>query len=163
VPRHHPHEFQPLPGLQQSNWCELRKAFSSATIMKAACSILIVGLLLATGFAVAQDWTIWLGPSGGPRLRARLTDKSQNAAQHVAVVEVEAANVFLHESNLVTENGIQVGLLRYRIDHDPAVLTTQTHLIFQEIPSGPHTISVALIAPDHRLLAPEAKLELTIP
>jgi hypothetical protein len=131
--------------------------------MKAACSILIAGLLLATGLAVAQDWTVWLGPSGAPRLRARLTDKTQNAAQHAAIVEVEVANVFLHESNLLTENGIQVGVLRYVIDHYPAVLTTQTHLIFQEIPSGPHTISVALIAPDNRLLAPEARLELTIP
>jgi hypothetical protein len=131
--------------------------------MKAVYAVLIAGLLLATGLATAQDWTVWLGPSGSPRLRARLSDKAQNAAEHAAVVEVEVANVFLHESSLVTENGIRVGILRYRIDHGPAVLTTQTLLIFQEIPSGPHVISVSLIAPDDRLLAPEARLELTIP
>jgi hypothetical protein len=111
----------------------------------------------------AADWTPWLGPAGGVRLRARLRGKDENARKHQASVEVEVENAFLHAPNGLPQRGVQEAEIKYQVDHDAPVVTTDTRITFQEIPSGAHTIAVALIGADNRLLAPAAKIPLQVP
>lgn len=112
----------------------------------------------------ATDWTDWLGPDSGPQLRARLKDKDQNAAQHIAAVEAEVRNVFLdNPANVVPQTGAVVGVLRYQLDQCAPVVTIETQLTFQELAAGNHLITVTLIGLDNRALAPTANLQVTIP
>jgi hypothetical protein len=113
--------------------------------------------------ASAQEWTDWQGPSGGARIRAGLRDRAQNAEKHAASVEVEVQNIWLNYPNDFAQPGISVGVLQYQLDHCPTILTTDTRLRFQDLPSGSHTISVSLLGTNNRVLAPEAKMTLQIP
>lgn len=115
------------------------------------------------GFATAQDWTDWIGPKGGPRLRARLLDKTQYAAQHEADVEVEVGNVWLTDPSSEELSTIPAAALEFRLDTDPPMVTTASRVRFVDLPSGKHSISVGLLGRDNRLLAPRATLELEIP
>jgi len=133
----------------------------------------VLAMLLAgsTHTAIAQlktladtDWTDWLGPDSGPQLRARLKDKNQNAAQHIAAVEAEVRNVFLdNPANVVPQTGAIVGVLRYQVDQCAPVVTIETRLTFQQLAAGNHVITVALIGQDNRPLTPKANLQVTIP
>ncbi len=120
-------------------------------------------LLLSVSSAAAQDWTDWQGPSGGPRLRARLLDKEANAALGVAAVEVEVQNTFLDYPQVSQQAGVPEGVLQYQLDSCAPILTTDTRLRFQQLKHGTHTISVSLLGLDNRALAPRAQLELAIP
>lgn len=123
-------------------------------------------LLLLLGFlpsSSAQDWTDWLGPSGGPTLRARLRDKDQNAKLHIAAVEVEVNNIWLHSPDVVPEPGIQLGVLQYQLDHCSPVVTTDTRLRFQDLTAGKHVISVGVLGLNNDLLTPKANLKVTVP
>ena len=114
-------------------------------------------------FAAAQDWTAWQGPQGGTRLRAQLRDKGQNAQNHMAAVEVEVQNAWLHYPNPVQQPGIQAAVLQYRLDSCPPILTTDTRLRFAELTSGDHIISVTLLSSDNKPISPTAKLQLNVP
>jgi hypothetical protein len=132
----------------------------------------VVAVLLSgsTHTAMAQlrsladtDWTDWVGPSGAPQLRARLKAKAQNAAQHVAVVEVEVRNAFLDNPNVIAQTGVALGILQYQIDQCPTIVTTDSQLQFQRLARGSHVITVVLIGRDNRLLTPRVNLQVTIP
>ncbi len=120
-------------------------------------------MLLAAPSGVAQNWSDWSGPKGAPRLRARLLDREANAKQHGVVVEVEVQNVFVHHPDFANQSGVQDGILRYELDQCPAVLTTDTRITFQQLPSGAHQIVVGLLGTDNRALAPEVKLQVSVP
>jgi hypothetical protein len=129
--------------------------------------LLLLGCLLIfsnilAGQVPGADWSDWLGAQGYARIRARLRDKAQNARMHSASVEVEVQNVWLHYPDEAAEPDIQVGVLQYRIDHCPAIVTTETRLRFQELPSGHHTITVGLLGMDNRLVTPRVHLVVTI-
>jgi hypothetical protein len=131
----------------------------------------VLAMLLTGSIQAAQqktladtDWTVWLGPSSGPQLRARLRDKDQNGAQHIAAVEAEVRNVFLdNPANVVPQTGAVVGVLRYQLDQCAPVVTTDTRLSFQQLAAGNHVITLTLVGLDNRALAPNANLQVTIP
>jgi hypothetical protein len=111
----------------------------------------------------SADWSNWLGPSGSGRIRARLRDESTFAAQHSAAVEVEVQNVYLSSVNLISRAGIVRGLLQYHVDNCPTVVTTDTRLRFDQLASGKHTITVAVIDFNSRLMTPQVILHAKIP
>jgi hypothetical protein len=55
------------------------------------------------------------------------------------------------------------GMLRYQLDQYPCVVAIATNLRFDQVPSGQHTVTVAVIGFDNRLITPEAKLRVKIP
>lgn len=118
---------------------------------------------LMASAAAAQEWTDWLGPQGGIRIRAGLRDRDQNAEHHVAAVEVEVQNVWLNYPDVFVQPGIRVGVLQYEIDRCPKILTTDTRLQFQDLSPGAHSITVSVLGINNELLAPEAKLNVVIP
>ena len=123
-----------------------------------------VGLLclcLASG-ANAQQWSLWQGPAGGAQIRARLQYKAEDAANHIAAVEVEVRNVWLHSPDVVP-TGLQEGVLDYGIDNCPRIITTDTHIRFEEVRAGKHTIDVRLLGTDNRPLGPQLQLALRVP
>jgi hypothetical protein len=112
----------------------------------------------------AQNATDWLGEYGGPRIRASLRDPTQNARNHVASVEVEVENIWLNYPNEYMESGVRVGVLQYRIDHCPAILTTETRLRFEKLKRGKHAVTIRLLGSNNELLvAPIATLRFRIP
>ena len=112
----------------------------------------------------AQNWSMWQGPKGGVRLRAQLRDKQHNAPGHVAAVEVEVQNVWLHYPSSVQQAGVVAAVLEYRLDSCPPVLTTDTRLRFFQLPQGTHQVSIALLRADNNvLLSPVLKLEVSVP
>lgn len=114
--------------------------------------------------ATAQNWSMWQGSEGGVQVRARLRDKEQNARQHLAAVEVEVQNVWLHYPAPVPQDGIQVAVLEYRLDSCPPVLTTDTRLRFDQLAPGVHRVRVALLgANDSSPISPVVTLEVNIP
>lgn len=130
-------------------------------------ALLLVG---STQTGIAQlktladtDWTDWIGSAGAPQVRARLRNEDQNAAQHMAVVEVEVRNAFLDNPDLVPQSGVTLGVLQYQIDQCTPIVTTDSRLQFQRLTPGNHLISVALIGRDNRLLTPKANLKVTVP
>ena len=123
----------------------------------------VVLCLALAGAAAAQNWSDWLGPQGGARLRVRLLNEAQDARAHIAAVEVELRNVFLNYPDVVQQSGIATAILRYRIDNCPPIVTTDTRLRFEQLASGNHQISVQLLGVNDRALSPEAKLTVTIP
>lgn len=126
-------------------------------------SVIILLFAISTPQAPAADWSPWLGPAAGVRIRARLRDKDENARNHQDSLEVEVQNAFLHPPNAVAQSGVAEGELKYQIDECPAVVTTDTRITLQQIPAGAHTISVALVGWDNRLIVPPVKLPLEIP
>lgn len=130
---------------------------SRATLIFGLC----VSLLLP---AAAQNWSMWQGPQEGIRLRAQLRDKEQNARQHLAAIEVEVQNAWLHYPSPVQQAGIQAAVLEYQLDSCPPVLTTDTRLRFDHLARGVHRVSVALLgANDNRALSPTVTLEVSVP
>jgi hypothetical protein len=125
--------------------------------------VLLVVMMLSALPCVAQNWSDWSGPKGAARLRARVLDQDLNAKQHAAVVEVEVQNVFLHHPDFVEQSGVQEGILKYELDQCPAILTTDTRMTFQQLPSGSHEIAVGLLGGDNRALAPKVKLQVSVP
>lgn len=128
-----------------------------------AFGLAILVLVTSSRVATAQDWTDWLGPAAGTRLRARLRDKEENARDHQASLEVEVQNAFLHTPNAIPQPGVAEGEIRYQLDRCPGVVTTDTRITFQKVPAGNHEITVELIGRDNRLLAPQAKLDFQVP
>jgi hypothetical protein len=123
--------------------------------------ILFIGTARTT--AAAQEWTDWQGPNGGVRIRAGLRDRDQNAQKHVAAVEVEVQNVWLNYPDVFAQPGVRVGVLQYQLDQCPKILTTDTRLQFVDLPPGDHAITVNLLDINNQLLAPAAKMTLTVP
>lgn len=111
----------------------------------------------------APDWTEWLGNVGSPRMRARLRDVSEYAAQHAAAVEVEVQNIWLHSPIPASTSGVQQGVLRYQSDDCPPVITTDTRLRFGQLSSGKHTIKVTVLGFNDRQVTPSANLQLKVP
>lgn len=134
--------------------------FRLSTIL---ASFFAAALLFPIGSAVAQDWTDWQGPTGGPRLRARLLDKEENAALKTAAVEVEVQNAFLDYPEVSQQAGVPEGVLQYQLDSCASIVTTDTRLRFQQLKHGLHTIGVSLLGLDNRALAPHAQLKFEIP
>jgi len=118
--------------------------------------------ILFVHLAMTQDWTLWEGAQGAPRLRAQFRDKDQNARNRIAAVEVEVQNVWLNYPNPVRQQGIQAAVLEYRLDSCPTILTTETRLRFANLKSGAHTINVHLVA-GNRIVSPDARLQVNIP
>ena len=54
-------------------------------------------------------------------------------------------------------------MLRYQLDHCPPAVTTETRLRFEQLSRGNHTITVAALGVDNRLLTPYATMHVTIP
>jgi len=119
--------------------------------------------LLCIFQTAGPGWTDWAGPVGGPRLRARLLDGTDNAKKRVAAVEVEAKNVWLHSPVPTSAYGVVTAVLQYRLDSNPPVVTSDTRLRFEQLPSGNHIITVALLGVDHRVISGPAKLSVHIP
>ncbi len=119
--------------------------------------------LLCIFQTAGPGWTDWAGPVGGPRLRARLLNESGNAKERVAAVEVEAQHVWLHPPVPPSAYGVVTAILQYRLDSEPPVVTSDTRLRFEQLPSGNHVITVALLGVDHHLISGPAKLSVHIP
>jgi hypothetical protein len=113
--------------------------------------------------SVAQNWTMWEGPQDGPRLRVQLRDKEQNARNHLAAIEVEVQNVWLHYPDPIPQPGVQAAVLQYRLDSCPPVLTTATRIRFDQLAPGDHTVVVTLLGPDNRPISPSASLQVKVP
>lgn len=111
----------------------------------------------------AADWSAWQGAAGSAQIRARLRDRTQYAAQHSAAVEVEVQNVWLTSPAPVSSNGIVQGVLRYQLDSCPPAVTTGTHLRFEQLSRGSHTITVAALGINNRLLTPYVTMHVKIP
>lgn len=111
----------------------------------------------------AADWTAWQGTRGSAQIRARLRDKAQYAAQHIAAVEVEVQNVWLTLPAPVSSAGVVQAILRYQLDHCPPAVTTGTGLRFDQLSRGSHTITVVALGIDNRLLTPYATMHVKIP
>lgn len=89
--------------------------------------------------------------------------KAEDVARHIASVEVEVGNIWLHYPDLFFQSGLQVGVLDYQIDNCPPIITTDTHIRFEEISSGAHTITVRLLGTDNQPLGPKVKLAFQVP
>lgn len=150
-----------LPKLIQSPAPKLHQRCRELCIRTAA-QLLLVSLALA-GLAAAQDWTLWQGAKGAPRLRAELWNKQQNARKHLAQVEVEVQNVWVHAPDVVPQTGVPQGVLKYQLDSCAPIVTTDTKLKFEQLKSGSHRINVSLVGMDDRPLSPPATLTLSIP
>jgi hypothetical protein len=92
-----------------------------------------------------------------------LLNESDNAKERVAAVEVEAQHVWLHPPVPPSAYGVVTAILQYRLDSDPPVVTSDTRLRFEQLPSGNHVITVALLGVDHHLISGPAKLSAHIP
>jgi hypothetical protein len=136
---------------------------ASRCVLGRECFWLALMLLLVATTAGAQDWSDWLGAHGNPQIRARLRDKDQNAKVHIAAVEVEVQNIWLHTMTEVSEADIPTGVLGYQLDQCPPLVSTDTRIKFEQLPAGNHSITVSLLGRDERLVAPRVKLQLTIP
>ena len=126
--------------------------------------VVLACVLFAVQIA-GPGWTDWVGPVGGSRLRARLVDEAHNSKAHAASVEVEVKNVWLHTpgpSN-VYGYGVVAGVLRYQLDNDPPVVTSDPRLRFEQLPSGNHVITVVLLGADNRIITGPARLSAQIP
>jgi len=143
----------------------VRQGIATVSLRVFAPHCLAALLLFTTAFGATRgpDWTDWLGPQGFPRLRARLRDEPQNAEKHMASVEVEVQNIWLNLPDAVPIAEAPAGALEYEVDHCPPVLTADTRIRFQQLTPGSHLITVGLLGSDNQLLAPRAKLEVTIP
>lgn len=82
---------------------------------------------------------------------------------HSAAVEVEVQNIFLSSVEVPAAATIHRGVLRYQLDGCAPVTTTDTRLRFDQLSSGDHTITVAILGLDNRLLTPDATLRLKVP
>jgi hypothetical protein len=129
---------------------------------RAGLGLLLLCLVLSPA-ANAQNWTAWQGPAGGAQLRARLLFEADDAAQHMAAVEVEVGNIWLHDPDLFSQSGLAAGVLDYQIDNCPPIITTDTHIRFADISSGPHTITVRLLGTDNQSLGPKVRLAFRVP
>ena len=128
---------------------------------------ILTGLVLISPafvpMAAATHWTDWLGPNGSAKLRADLRDEAQNARNHVADVEVEVQNVWLSFPESIAPSGVQQGILRYRVDRCPPIVTVEPRIRFEQLSRGLHVITIGLLGTDNRLLTPQARLEVHIP
>jgi hypothetical protein len=110
-----------------------------------------------------QGWTDWAGTVGGPRVRARLLNEADNSKAHVASVEVEVQHVWLHAPESPGEYGVVSALLQYRVDNNPSVVTSDSRLRFEQLPSGNHVITIVLVGADDRAISGPARLSAQIP
>jgi hypothetical protein len=135
--------------------------------MSRIASRAILSFVLCSGWlpsAAAQNWSLWQGPQGGVRLRAQLRDQEQSARQHLASIEVEVQNVWLHYPSPVQQAGVQAAVLEYQLDSCPPILTTDTRLRFNQLKQGIHHVNVGLLRADNNSpLSPIVTLEVNIP
>ncbi|HXZ81057.1 MAG TPA: hypothetical protein VEG30_14100 [Terriglobales bacterium] len=115
-----------------------------------------------TGGLAAQEGA-WQGQKDHPRLRATLQDKDKNAKNHAAVVEVETQNVGLVDVGAPGYGGNDVGILEYQIDQDPPVVTEDTRVMFRDLSSGKHTVTVSLLNTQYKEMGAKAKLDVEVP
>lgn len=102
-----------------------------------------------------------MGVPGGPRLRAQLEAPTIDLAES-AVVEVQVERIWLHRPVLAISYGVPTGELRYQVDNQPTVVTTDTRLKFEGLARGEHTIRVTLLGADERPLGPPAVVQLHV-
>ena len=119
-------------------------------------------VLFALQIAV-PGWTDWTGPAGGPRIRARLLNEAGDAKAHVASLEVEAEHVWLHAPASPSEYGVVAAVLRYQLDSNPPVVTSDTRLRFEQLPSGNHVITIVLLGADNHVISGPVRLSAHIP
>jgi hypothetical protein len=121
-------------------------------------------MLVLFAFQIAvHGWTDWTGPVGGPRLRARLLDKEHNSKSRAASVEVEVKNIWLHNPAPTSEYGVVTGVLEYKVDNNPSVVTPDTRLRFEQLSPGNHTITVVTLGVGERPISGKARLVVDIP
>ena len=99
------------------------------------------------------------------KLDARLVSKEEKAKGKAATVEVDLAGVDMKTPPVPgTMAPWSMGThLHYRVDNGAVIATTEKKLSFHELDPGPHTITVAVVDPNHMPLAPMATLEVTVP
>jgi hypothetical protein len=92
-----------------------------------------------------------------------LLNEASNSQKRVAAVEVEVKNVWLHTPAPSSEYGVVTAVLRYRLDANPPIVTSDTRLRFEQLSSGNHVITVVLLGLDDRAISGTAKLSIHIP
>jgi len=122
---------------------------------------LFLGVFL-TGVVAAQEG-VWQGEQNHPMLRATFKNKDNNAEKHAAVVEVETQNIGLVASDVSSYEGSDVGLLEYQVDQAPVLATADTRVMFRDLTTGRHTITVSLVNTEYKGLGGKAKLEVDVP
>jgi len=122
---------------------------------------LFLGVFL-TGVVAAQEG-VWQGEQNHPMLRATFKNKDNNAEKHAAVVEVETQNIGLVASDVSSYEGSDVGLLEYQVDQAPVLATADTRVMFRDLTTGRHTITVSLVNTEYKGLGAKAKLEVDVP
>ncbi|HSA60159.1 MAG TPA: hypothetical protein VLJ37_10795 [bacterium] len=84
-------------------------------------------------------------------ISARLVDKTKNAANRTATVEVTVRGVRLVDPAFASQvPGSIQGHLLFQLDGGPIIATPTSRLSFRELAPGEHTISVNL-ADDHHM------------
>jgi len=121
---------------------------------------LFLGSFLVGG-AAAQEGK-WEGQKDHPRLRATLQEKDKNAKDHAAVVEVETQNIGLVDVD-TSYGGSDLGLLEYQVDQSPALVTEDTRVMFRDLNSGKHTITVSLLDTHYKDLGAKTTLDVDVP
>jgi hypothetical protein len=121
----------------------------------------VLGIFL-TGTVMAQDGA-WQGQTGHPMLRATLKDKEKNLEKHVAEVEVETRNIALVNLGNTSYSGSDLGILEYQIDQGPVLATADTLVMFRDLSTGKHIITISLVGNDYKELGAKTELEVDIP
>jgi hypothetical protein len=112
---------------------------------------------------MAAQEGVWQGEQDHPTLRATFRDKVKNAQKHAALVEVETRNIALVNLDTSSYGGSDMGTLEYRVDQDPVLATVDTLVMFRDLPSGKHSITVSLVSTDYKELGAKAVLEVDVP
>jgi|GEM_PF-5294059 len=99
-----------------------------------------------------------------PTLKVVIVPVDPKSGKKSATVKVEVRGLKLVDPGSVRgESVVGEGHLHYRLDQGPVIATTATTLCFQNLTSGPHTITVALASDDRAPIGPATTLGINIP
>jgi hypothetical protein len=138
-----------------------RLAIISAFVIFIVSSRVRAGQVAPSG-APAAD-----APESGeaaPTLKVVIVPADPKTLKKSATVKVEVQGLKLVDPGSVRgESVVGEGHLHYQLDLGPVIATTATTLCFQNLKSGPHTITVALASDDRKPIGPATTLSILVP
>ena len=130
------------------------------------CSMIAV-MISVTGFVTGRSVNAQAPPAASgskATLTAKLIDPDKKAAERAATVEVTVSGVELVDPAMSNEKPVSgQAHLHYQVDKGPVIATPTAKLTFHELTPGTHTIVVILAGNDHKPLAPQQQLTVTVP
>lgn len=97
-------------------------------------------------------------------ISARLVDKTKNAANRMATVDVRVRGIRLVDPSFASQApGSIQGHLLFQLDGGPIIATPTPRLSFRELAPGEHTISVNLADDDHMPIGLPVLLTVSVP